>query len=242
MKMMLDRIISMRGFLRVNMYKVYFVLLNDVIDHYIFPTLLSFVSAKKQHRTNLMRFSIDKKLTIFSEVLVRALVCRLYGVKNDELVFTENEHGKPRVAGISQFHFNISHSRNAIAVAIAEKSVGIDIEKIKETDLNIAIRFFSTKEQAFIFDKTSKLIDRQRRFYEVWTKKEAYLKQIGKGLSIPLNCFDVTERGIQDKTYCFEKEGYIISVCGRDAISRNNIEIIELCEHDLTTLVISSWG
>lgn len=220
-------------------YKIYFSLLNNFIDEFFSSKLLPYISERKQHRANHMKSTIDKKLTIFPELLVRALACRLYGVKNNEILFTQNRHGKPRIVGLPHFHFNISHSHNAMVVAIAEKSVGIDIERLRDADLNIANRFFSTQERAFIVNQTNKQSDFQRRFYEIWTKKEAYLKQIGKGLSIPLNTFDVIEGSIQERTFCFEIEGYIISICGTGSIYREDIEIVQLSEHDLLHLIAS---
>ncbi len=222
------------------MYKIYFTELNEDIDKSVFSKLSLFVSTEKQHRIKDMNFLIDQKLTIYPEVLVRALACRLYEVKNDGLSFTQNAHGKPQLVEFSQFHFNISHTRNAMAVAIAEKAIGIDIERIKEADFNIARRFFTEQEQAYIFfDKAHKDIERQRRFYEIWTQKEAYIKYIGKGLSIPLKSFDVTEISMRDRTCCIEKEEYIISICSKDAICRKNVIIAELSESGLLELAFS---
>ena len=63
---------------------------------------------------------------------------------------------------------------------------------------------------------------------------------MGKGLSIPLSSFDVTESGIQDRMYCVEKNGYIISVCFKDAKTKLNNRIIEIPEHSLLELVLST--
>lgn len=230
----------LRGFMFLNMYKIYFVELNEVIDESTFSKLSTLVSVERQQQVKKKKFYIDQKLTVYSETLVRALACSLYETKNNDLSFTRNAYGKPQLKGFSQFHFNISHTRSAIAVAIAEEEVGIDIELIKEADFNIARRFFTKQEQSYIFAKVAdKEIEQQRRFYEIWTKKEAYIKYVGKGLFMPLKSFDVTQNSIQDKSYCIEKGGYIISICSKGIINNKNIRIMQLSESDLLRLVLS---
>ena len=155
------------------MYKIYFVELDETLDELIIAKLLSFVSSEKQQRVQNIKFPINRKLTLYSEMLVRVLVCNMFEVKNNQLSFITNEYGKPQLAGFPNFHFNISHTRNAMVVAIGEKPVGVDVEQVKKADLNIAPRFFTEQENTFILDKVS---NQDKRFYEIWTIKEAYIK------------------------------------------------------------------
>ena len=216
------------------MYTIYFVELSDEIDDLIFSFYLSLISPYKQKRINNLKTSIDKKLTLYAEILVRALACILYGFNNKELIFTINEYGKPLIQGFSRFQFNISHTRNAIAVAISDTPVGIDIERISEANLNISKRFFTESEKVYICKSN---VDQNGRFYEIWTQKEAFIKHIGKGLSIPLNSFDVTKDDIQKSIYCFRKNGYVISICNEKNIYGQHIEIKELTEIEIAELV-----
>lgn len=85
--------------------------------------LLSFVSAEKQQRIKDMKFSIDQKLTIYSEVLVRALACRLYGVKNGELSLPKIHMGNHSSQDFHDFIFSISHTRYAMFVVDCESTV-----------------------------------------------------------------------------------------------------------------------
>ena len=224
----------------LTMYGIYFCELNETIDKSIYLTLLSLVSGEKQQRVHNMRFTIDKKLSLYSEVLVRALACQICGLKNHELSFAKNEYGKPYLTGISQFHFNISHTRNAIAVAVANERIGIDIECIKTTDFNIARRFFTKKERLFIQGEADKENETNKRFYEIWTQKEAYIKFMGKGLSISLGSFDVTKSSINEIVFCVETNGYIISVCSLDVRKKSNKGIVELSEIDLLEMVLAA--
>ncbi len=195
--------------------KVYFVELDEKIPFLTYEHLLQLLSTEKRERIWKYHFDLDKKLSVVSDLLVRYLACNYLDVHNSKLRFEMNEYGKPFLAGIPDFHYNISHTRNAIAVAVSRNPVGVDVEKIREYEGGIVSRFFCQKEKIYIENDNE---NASRRFYEVWTKKEAYVKWAGKGLSIPLNSFDVFD----DKLSCcfetFENRNYMISICKEDHI------------------------
>ena len=115
-------------------------------------------------------------------------------------------HGKPYFEE-SGIYFNISHTESLQAVAIGTSEVGVDIEKIRPVNLQVAKRF-SKEEYDYIKAK-----DSTERFFEIWTKKEAYLKYKGTGISGGLNSFSVFE--MPEKINTFVIDGYIISVCSK---------------------------
>lgn len=137
---------------------------------------------------------------------VRKIAAEKYNIDSSALEIECNAHGKPYFENISNFHFNISHSGDILAIAISDREVGIDIEKLRNPDLRIAKRFCDD-EQAYISKADSK-----NRFFEVWTKKEAYLKYKGTGLSGGLNTFSVFKFSPLPNSFIFDE--YIISVCG----------------------------
>ncbi len=210
------------------MIKLYYVELNDVVDAEVFKQLLTFVSKNKYEQIKRFHFDIDKKLSLYSEILVRTIVYKELNIFNREIIFYKNKYGKPYLKNHSDFHFNLSHTRNAIIAAIADKPIGIDIEKIRVADAKIAKRFFTESEVAYIIKAR---IDMDKRFYEVWTKKEAYIKFMGKGFSIPLNSFDTLDGDISKQILTFEKGEYIISVCNES--SNLKCSIAELSESDV---------
>lgn len=172
--------------------------------------LVQFTSNKKREQINRYHFDIDKKLSLYSDLLVRILACQILHLNNDCIEFEQNDFGKPYIKGARDFHYNISHTRNAIAVAISDTPIGIDIEKITNAELKIVNRFFTAKEQIYI-NKNKK--ETNKLFYQIWTKKEAYIKFIGKGLAVQLDSFDVLENKISRHISTFELDDYIISVC-----------------------------
>ncbi len=210
------------------MIKLYYAELNDVLDAEVFKRLISFVSINKYEQIKRFHFDIDRKLSLYSEILVRTIAYKELNILNREIIFCRNKYGKPYLKSYPDFHFNLSHTRNAIIVAISDKPIGIDIEKIRVADVKIARRFFTESEVAYI--KKAR-IDMDKRFYEVWTKKEAYIKFMGKGFSIPLNSFDTLDGDISKQILTFEKGEYIISVCNES--SNLKCSIAELSESDV---------
>ena len=97
-----------------------------------------------------------------------------------------------------------------IAIAVSDKPVGIDIEKIQKQDLRIAERFFTDAECNYINEADSD-DDKNKRLLEVWTKKEAYLKFTGEGMSRPISSFSVIDIPAKNQTMYWD--GYILSVC-----------------------------
>lgn len=227
--------------------KIYFIEINESIDKERFNQLLTFISPEKQRQIKNFKFDIDRKLTLYSELLIRYFACKDLGIENNEITFLRNKYNKPYLENHPEFNFNISHTRNAIAVAISDKPIGIDIEKERKFDLKIAERFFTANEFKYITATREK---QDIHFYEIWTKKEAYIKWVGKGLTITLNSFDVlfdemffngTNKifvpTISDRIQTIEKDGYIISICC-DFPNRQT-EAIVLKESQIETMALS---
>ena len=126
-----------------------------------------------------------------------------FNIKMPEI--KKGSHGKPYFPG-TDIHFNISHSGDFKVLAIAETPVGVDIEKVRKADLRVAKRFCEN-EYNYITQK-----DSEHRFFEIWTKKEAYLKYKGTGLNGGLDSFDVFSLPEGITTFRFKE--YFISVCG----------------------------
>lgn len=106
------------------------------------------------------------------------------------------------------------HGDEMIVIAISDKPVGLDIERIRKADFRIAKRFFSEMENKYINESTSK---QNERFFEIWTKKEAYAKYNGSGLLKCLSSLDVIENRKIYKT--LKIKGHIISICSKNYMS-----------------------
>lgn len=110
--------------------------------------------------------------------------------------------GKPYLKGFPNFQFNISHSEDLCAVAFSNKPIGVDVEKHRKVNLEIAKRYFNQEEKNFVTDTLS--------FFYVWTRKEAYLKMTGEGLKGLGLCCDVLDN---KNIKTIQKENFTLSVC-----------------------------
>ena len=114
---------------------------------------------------------------------------------------TCESNGKPFFEDYPDFHFNISHSEDLIAVSVSKTPGGVVIETLRDVNLGLAGRFFTKKE--------TRITQTSRDFLYVWTRKEALLKRTGEGLK-GIRDADVLENS-EIKTV--EENGFILSVC-----------------------------
>ena len=153
------------------------------------------LSLEEVARASRFRFDHLKRSYVIATGALRVLIGRYLGA-NPAQVRLELEHkGKPRVASTQRLHFNASHSGSIALFAFTTGcELGVDVERIRPLpDLNeIADRFFCAEEAAELLSVPD--AGRCHAFFLCWTRKEAYLKAIGEGLSAPLDRFRVTLR------------------------------------------------
>jgi 4'-phosphopantetheinyl transferase len=144
------------------------------------------------------RFFMDvhRNRFIAARALLRDLLAGYLGQPPEAIRFAYNEWGKPAIApgyASSDLRFNLSHSQDlAMYAFVLERDVGVDLEIIRAEVANerIAESFFSPGEV-----ETLRALPREHQvegFYNCWTRKEAYVKARGQGLSIELDSFDVS--------------------------------------------------
>lgn len=119
-------------------------------------------------------------------------------LKKYDIDYYYDESGKLRVKNNS-FYISISHSDNITALAIADKEVGVDIEKITYRE-RVINHMCNHKEK--------KLIKTDMDFTIMWTKKESYVKYLGQGISYGLKNVDTTNLNFATKTF----DDYIVSI------------------------------
>jgi 4'-phosphopantetheinyl transferase len=141
-------------------------------------------------------FEKDRHHFIVSHGMLRQTLAPYAGLAPRELQFRTEKNGKPVLAGNGRpdsLKFNLSHSGELALLAITSgEIVGVDVERHRPDFAGEAIadRFFSAEEAG----KLRTLPEEQKveAFFNCWTRKEAYVKAIGEGLSIPLDSFDLT--------------------------------------------------
>jgi 4'-phosphopantetheinyl transferase len=119
------------------------------------------------------------------------------GLPAADLKFSYAAKGKPSLSdsGVEggSIKFNLAHSQDAVIYAFTRgREIGVDVEFVREdlADDEIAERFFSPAEVEALRALPKEV--RSKGFFNCWTRKEAYIKALGEGLSMPLNAFDVS--------------------------------------------------
>jgi 4'-phosphopantetheinyl transferase len=154
------------------------------------------LSADEIARADRFYFERDRRSFVVARGILRATIANYLEAAPSALRFSYNEFGKPRLEGSKKFcdlSFNVSHSGGLALIAIALcRDVGVDIEAINDSvrTEQVAKHFFSAAEVAALARLPQSL--RTAGFFNCWTRKEAYIKARGRGLSIPLDSFDVT--------------------------------------------------
>ena len=148
---------------------------------------------RERTRAARFRFPVHRGRFVVGRGTLRSILGLYLGVPADRVKLTTGPQGKPRLAGGPALEFNISHSEDRALLAVASgRCVGVDIERIDASRAteDIARRFFSPEEIAALDGIPRR--DRTRAFFRCWTRKEAYLKALGDGLSLPLDGFAVS--------------------------------------------------
>lgn len=151
------------------------------------------LSHDEVHRAERFYFDDDRRRYIVGRAVLRCILSAYTSGEAGNHSFTHNPYGKPSLISDQSLCFNASYSKDkAIYAIVRDRDVGIDIEYIKPLkNVNqIVDNFFSKSEKTLFHGLPEHL--RNRAFYDCWTRKEAYLKALGTGLSRPLNSFSVS--------------------------------------------------
>lgn len=167
------------------------------------------LSEDERQRASRFHFDVDRDRYIAAHASLRDVLARYLHCDPHVLKFFTNEYGKPsltrsndfsrsvksatEVATTHDIEFNLSHSGDFALIAVAYgRKIGVDVELIRagiELE-DLARRNFSPREVSELMSLPAE--QRARGFFNCWTRKEAYIKAQGLGLSMPLDSFDVS--------------------------------------------------
>jgi 4'-phosphopantetheinyl transferase len=139
-------------------------------------------------------FERDRRVFVMSHAALRGILAACCGVKPERLRFRRGARGKPYLVDAPRgLQFNLSHCDGFCLVGVARgPAIGVDVERVRPVDdmPHLTRQCFSAVEQREFADVAPH--DRERAFFNGWTRKEAFIKAVGDGLSYPLENFDVT--------------------------------------------------
>ena len=161
------------------------------------------LSEEERDRTIRFYFERDRILFIAAHAALRRVLAAHLDENPAGLRFETDKRGRPHVVGKEGLHFSLSHSGDRALVAVARTpTVGVDVEVYRD-----GIDFERLAERNYTEAEREELAglagdELRLAFYRVWTRKEAYVKALGKGLYHPLADFDVSA-GEQARFHAF---------------------------------------
>ena len=168
----------------VDLYRVWLRAEEDTVRHY-----REVLAVDERERADRFHFPVHRNRFILGRAALRRILGRSLGRPAGEIRFVYGPQGKPEMSPSEKgVEFNVSHTEYLALIAVVpDRQVGVDVESInRQLEWNeLAERFFTPAESRYLKSLTAE--ENRRNFFRLWTAKEAYLKAIGKGLSVGLN-------------------------------------------------------
>jgi 4'-phosphopantetheinyl transferase len=154
------------------------------------------LSSDEQDRADRFHFEKHRQHFVIGRGGLRAILSRYVSLRPEQLRFSYSRFGKPALADDAEgetLRFNLSHAETvALCAVTCRREVGIDVEYLRPdfASMEIAERFFSAAETQKLRGLSAEA--QPSAFFNCWTRKEAYIKALGEGLSHPLDSFTVS--------------------------------------------------
>ena len=179
--------------------------ISDIGDAGLWPRYEALLSCAERTKQARFRFAKDRRRYLVTRVLARTVLSRYQAVRPEEWVFSEGPRGRPEIAAPllePRLEFNIAHSADLVMLGVTSgRALGVDAESLTMRDVDIAglDRYFAAEESAALLALPARA--RRRRFFELWTLKESYIKARGMGLAIALDAFRFELAGDRGLTF-----------------------------------------
>ena len=153
------------------------------------------LSPDEIERADRFYFAKHRRRFTVMRAAMREILGRYTGLRPQDVAFSYGPKGKPELSGKNGqagIRFNLSHAEETGLLAVSQGlTVGIDVELIKPdfAGQEIAEHYFAAGEVRHLLSLP--LEERADAFFSCWTRKEAYIKALGEGLSVPLDGFEV---------------------------------------------------
>ncbi|NRS19704.1 4'-phosphopantetheinyl transferase superfamily protein [Brevibacillus sp. HB1.4B] len=151
------------------------------------------LSAEELDKRARFHFHADRERYVVAHGLLRRMIGRYQGIFPRAVQWEYNSNGKPFLCGPNNdsepLFFNLSHSHELVAVAFSrDRLLGVDVEHLRHIpEMKQLMSYFHPVEREGILRLPSD--ERQQAFFDCWTRKEAFVKATGEGLSRPLDSF-----------------------------------------------------
>lgn len=177
----------------------------DALDAIDVPLLLPLISERRRERVLRLKNEDGRKQSVAAELLLRKVLSTVFHVDTFPEIWL-NEHGKPFFKDRPDIFFNLSHCSEGVICGVSDTEIGVDIQDYRPVSSAVIQRVLCTEEQEYLKRNT----DVEVAFAVLWSRKEAYLKMTGRGISEGMANFNALDR-TEITTHEFEK--YAVSVC-----------------------------
>ena len=179
----------------------------DRLDQYTdeaYEKHLSSIPAWRRKKALQYKKLDDRKRSVLAFVLLQRALREEYGI-TEVPEFVYNEFGKPSFSNLP-IHFSLSHCKDAVACAVSDHNIGIDVESIVPYNPDVARRICTATELELLTQSE----DQDADFIKLWTVKEAISKYEGMGLSLPFSEIDVIKYAVH--TSMFKSKKLVLSI------------------------------
>jgi 4'-phosphopantetheinyl transferase len=166
------------------------------IDAAVEPEALEILDDDERARAGRFRFERDRRRFVARRAFLRRTLAGYVGLEPARLRYRSSATGKPELVGADVPAFSSSHADGLAIVAVTiEGEVGVDVERLRPVPdaLDVARSFFTAGEQERL--RSLPASQRSAAFLLLWTAKEACVKLLGRGLSMPLDDFEILDHG-----------------------------------------------
>ncbi|MDN5869187.1 MAG: 4'-phosphopantetheinyl transferase superfamily protein [Nitrococcus sp.] len=155
----------------------------------------SLLSAEERRKASRFHFEQNRRAYRVTHSALRSILGCYLGRPATAICIKTNPYGKPILPATRRVEFNLSHSGAVTLIALSQQPVGIDLERIDTTLDWQSLANVCCQPWEKVYIAQGGAAGAIRRFYEIWTRKEAYLKALGLGLTLPPESVDVRPYG-----------------------------------------------
>lgn len=181
------------------------------VDPAILQQVYARLSPSRKEHIDRLRKQEDRARSLAAELLLQQLLGEHYGIH--DAVLHRKSNGQPYLTGC-ELQVSISHSHNLVACAVSHQPVGIDAEHLRPVSPALCRRVCVEEEMGYLLGDLEDFPAQNcqspeflRRFFEIWTAKEAYFKKCGTGIT---NLKAVNTLNLSRQTHLIED--YVVQI------------------------------
>lgn len=183
-----------------------YYLIENINDYHYNENDLLLLKKEKKKEIKKRRNILDQKRSLLGELLLIKGLKEFYNINYNDIKIKYNSYGKPYIDN-NPIYYNISHKGDYVICVFSNYQIGVDIEVIKDININLINYIASEEEKDYILENKDLI---NQRFFTIYTKKEAYFKMIGQDLK------RIKEINIQKQNIIYNTifmNNYVISIC-----------------------------